>query len=115
MTPTLYPAICAVKDRLDVLHETFVKSNRLALMWAMPFGVGLTLFADDLVAFGSAPSVVGRRRPAPDLGVTAAIGQSGCTGVRTTGHGETRPLAVASVGTAIGFMVTALPLLFLFD
>ncbi|HEV2999185.1 MAG TPA: oligosaccharide flippase family protein, partial [Solirubrobacteraceae bacterium] len=30
VTGTLYPAICAVADRLDLLFETFTKSNRLA-------------------------------------------------------------------------------------
>ena len=29
-----------------------MKSNRLALMWAMPFGIGLALFGGDLVTFG---------------------------------------------------------------
>ena len=38
VTATLYPAICAVRDRRDALFESFVKSNRLALMWGMPFG-----------------------------------------------------------------------------
>ena len=33
VTGTLYPAICAVRDRTDLLFESFVKSNRLALMW----------------------------------------------------------------------------------
>ena len=40
ITDTLYPAICAVKDRVDLLHESFVKSNRLVLMWSLPFGAG---------------------------------------------------------------------------
>ncbi len=86
-------------------------------MWAMPFGFGLTLFADDLVDF-----VLGAERWSDAVvllqisGVTAAIGQSGLHwGAYYRARGETRPLAVASVGTAIGFMVTALPLLFLFD
>ena len=51
ITTTLYPAICAVKDRVGVLTETFVKSNRLTLMWGMPFGIGLALFAGDLVHY----------------------------------------------------------------
>jgi hypothetical protein len=33
VTQTLYPAICAVRDRTDLLFEAFVKSNRLGLMW----------------------------------------------------------------------------------
>ena len=48
---TIYPAVCAVKEQTEVLFETFVKSNRLALMWGMPFGVGLALFGPDLVEF----------------------------------------------------------------
>lgn len=50
VSQTLYPAVCAVADRTELLFEAFVKSNRLALMWAMPFGVGLALFAGDFVA-----------------------------------------------------------------
>ena len=51
VTDTLYPAVCAVRDRVELLSEVFVKSNRLSLMWAVPFGVGMTLFAADLVRF----------------------------------------------------------------
>ena len=42
---TVYPAICAVADRRDLLFETFVKTNQLAVMWGVPFGIGLALFA----------------------------------------------------------------------
>lgn len=56
VTETLYPAICAARDRTVVLAEAFLKSNRLALMWAVPFGIGLALFASDLVHF-----VIGNR------------------------------------------------------
>src|SRR5947209_3774460 len=51
ITETLYPAVCAMKDRVSLLSELFVKSNRLSLIWAVPFGVGMTLFASDLVRF----------------------------------------------------------------
>ena len=47
----MYPAVCAVQDRRDVLREVFVTSNRLGLIWALPFGIGLALFAPDLVDF----------------------------------------------------------------
>src|SRR2546423_5307014 len=52
VTATLYPAVCAVRDRSELLFESFVKSNRLALMWGVPFGVAVALFASDLVHFG---------------------------------------------------------------
>lgn len=48
VTTTLYPAICAVRDRTEVLREAFAKSNRLTLMWGLPFGFGLALFAQPL-------------------------------------------------------------------
>ena len=50
---TLYPAVAARRERLDLLRETFEKSNRLGLMWALPFGVALALFAGDLVDWRS--------------------------------------------------------------
>ena len=40
-----------MRDRRDLLLESFVKSNRLALMWGFPFGVGVALFGADLVHF----------------------------------------------------------------
>src|SRR5262249_54167585 len=43
VTQTAYPAICAVRERVDLLFEAFVKSNRLALMWGAPFGLGAAL------------------------------------------------------------------------
>lgn len=49
VTQTLYPAICSVRDRPHLLYESFIKSNRLALLWGMPFGVGVAVFAPDIV------------------------------------------------------------------
>lgn len=51
VSQTIYPAVCAVAHRVELLHEAFVKSNRVTLMWAIPFSVGLALFANDLVMF----------------------------------------------------------------
>ena len=64
---TMYPAICAVADRTDLLLESFVKSNRLALMWAVPSGSGWRCSPPTSCSSGSAiawdPAVV------PDPGV----------------------------------------------
>jgi O-antigen/teichoic acid export membrane protein len=75
VSSAIYPAICRVADRTKLLHEAFVKSNRLILMWAIPFGVGLALFAGDLIEF-----VFGERWAASEdlligLGLTTAFGQ----------------------------------------
>jgi O-antigen/teichoic acid export membrane protein len=112
ITGTLYPAICAVRDRLDLLQESFVKSNRLALMWGMPFGIGLTLFAADLVAYGLGdqwkPAVVVLQV----YGVTAALGMVAFNwDAYFRAVGNTRPIAVDSVLAAVVFLGTGIPLL----
>jgi PST family polysaccharide transporter len=112
ITGSLYPAIAAVRERIDLLYESFVKSNRLALMWAMPFGVGLSLFCSDLVSFG-----IGEEwRPAVILlqvfGVAAGIGHIGFNwDAYFRAVGRTRPMAVASVTAAVVFVASVIPLL----
>jgi O-antigen/teichoic acid export membrane protein len=112
VTGTLYPAICAVKDRTAVLYESLVKSNRLALMWAVPFGVGITLFCSDLVRFG-----IGERwRPAVIVlqvyGIAAAVNHVGFNWTayfRAIGH--TRPIAMVNVLATVAFLLAGIPLL----
>ena len=109
VTQTLYPAVCAVKDRTDLLFEAFVKSNRLGLMWGMPFGVGLALFAPDLVEF-----VYGDEwEPAVGLiqafGLIAAFNHIGYNwDAFFRARGDTRPVGVLGVlgmVTMVGFAV----------
>jgi len=108
---TLYPAICAVKDRVDLLQESFVKSNRLALLWAMPFGVGVALFCGDLVHY-----VIGERwRPAVGLlqitGIVAAIAHVGYNwDDYFRARSDTRPVAVVALGAAATFVLVGIPL-----
>jgi PST family polysaccharide transporter len=112
VTTTMYPAICAVRDRTELLFESFVKSNRLGLMWGLPLGVGIALFASDLVHYG-----LGERwRPAVELiqifGLIAAADQ---LGFNWDGYyrarGDTRPIAIVGVVTAAVFVAVAIPLL----
>jgi O-antigen/teichoic acid export membrane protein len=110
VTGTLYPAICRVADRTDVLFESFVKSNRLALMWAMPFGVGLALFADALVRFG-----IGERwrEAVPLLQIFGLIVAANHLGFNWTAYfrarAETRPIAVTSAWSVGAFVLFVLP------
>jgi len=112
ITQTIYPTICAVKDRAELLYEAFVKSNRLALMWGAPFGLGLALFAEDLVQFG-----IGEQwRPGIGLmqaiGVAVAVHQIGFNwDAFYRARAETKPIAVASAISIAAFVAIALPLL----
>lgn len=111
VTTTLYPAICAVRDRTDLLFESFVKSNRLALMWGMPFGVGLALFAPDLVRFALGAKWIPAIRLIQIFGLVAASHQIGFNWTafyRARGH--TRPLAIVNTGVSVLFVAAVIPL-----
>jgi PST family polysaccharide transporter len=115
VTQTLYPAICAVRDRMDLLYETFVKSNRIALMWGMPFGLGLALFASDLVHF-----VIGSRWESAivilqSFGVAAAIDQIGFNwSAFMRALDRTKPLAALAVLHLAAFSAITAPLFIAF-
>ena len=115
LSRTIYPAVCAVKSRTELLFETFVKSNRLALMWSLPFGVGLALFAADLVEFVLGP----RWEPAvpllQGLGLLVGLRQLGGNwALFFQATGNTRPLAVSGVVALILFGVAIAPAIILF-
>jgi O-antigen/teichoic acid export membrane protein len=111
---SLYPAICAVKDRLELMYESLVKSNRLALMWAAPFGLGLTLFSADLVRYG-----IGERwHPAIVVlevyGVTAAVSHVGFNwDSYFRALGMTRPIATVNLLATAVFVFAGVPLVVL--
>ena len=115
VTQTAYPAICAVRRRLDLLFEVFIKSNRLALMWGMPFGLGVALFAPDLVHF-----VIGDKWDHAIIviqafGLIAAIDQLGFNWtafLRALNH--TRPMATISLLDVTAFLLVTTPLLIAF-
>lgn len=112
---TLYPVICAVKERTDLLFESFVKSNRLALIWAVPFGVGVALFASDVVTYG-----IGEQwRPAVLLlqvfGLAAAIDHIGFNwDAFYRARGDTRPVASVSLVAVVSFFAVPVPLIILY-
>jgi PST family polysaccharide transporter len=112
ITQALYPAVCAVRDRMDLLLEAFVKSNRLALLWGLPFGVGVALFSPELVRFvigakwGFATDVIGA------FGLVAGFDQLGFNWtafLRALDH--TRPIAVIGAMNVIAFLAVAVPLM----
>jgi O-antigen/teichoic acid export membrane protein len=113
LTDTLYPAICAVADETDKLFETFVKSNRLALMWALPFGFGLALFVPALVDVGALGDEWDEAIVVVQaFGVGAAFAALGFNWIAYfKARGDTRPIAAESVASALAFLLVELPLM----
>jgi PST family polysaccharide transporter len=111
LTQTIYPAICVVRDRTELLFEAFTKSNRLALMWGMPFGIGLALFAPDLVTF-----ILGEKwRIATGLiqvfGILAAMKQIAFNWTAfQRAVGDTRPMAVNGIAALVTFSAVGVPM-----
>jgi O-antigen/teichoic acid export membrane protein len=111
---TLYPAICAMQDRVELLRESFVKSNRLALMWGVPFGIAVSLFAGDLVRF-----IIGERWHdgiglLEITGVIAAASQIAFNwDDYFMARSDTAPIAVVNVAAAVATLAVGIPLLFL--
>jgi O-antigen/teichoic acid export membrane protein len=115
VSETIYPAVCAVADRMDLLFESFIKSNRLAMMWGMPFGVGLALFAPDLVHF-----VLGDQWK-PAIGLLAAFGvMAGLKQVAFNWQvfmravGRTRPIFWSAIVNVVSFAAIIVPMVLAF-
>lgn len=112
VTQSLYPAICAVKDRTDLLFESFWKSNRLALLWAAPLGGAAALFASAFVH-----DVVGEKWHfavplIAAFGINAALNQIGFNWTAfLRARGDTRPIAIASTVGLLGSLSLGIPLL----
>jgi O-antigen/teichoic acid export membrane protein len=107
----IYPTICSVKDRTDLLFEAFTKSNRMALLWSVPLGTGIALFAHDIVHFllgdkwGFAVLLI------QVTAVSAALYQIGFNwGAFYRARGETRPIAVAGVVALVCTVTIIVPL-----
>jgi O-antigen/teichoic acid export membrane protein len=112
ISSTMYPAVCAVKDRRDLLFESFVKSNRLALMWGVPLGIGAALFAGDLLTYVLGHKWVYATILFQSVGVVSAIGHIAFNWddyVRALG--DTKPIAkYAWIGLA-GWGIGPIPLM----
>jgi PST family polysaccharide transporter len=112
VTQTLYPAVCAVKDRTDLLFEAFWKSNRLALLWAAPLGAAAALFASDFVRYGigekwhfAIPLII-------TFGINAALNQIGFNWTAFfRARAETKPIAVTNAFGLIAALALSVPLL----
>jgi PST family polysaccharide transporter len=115
ISQALYPAVCAVAHRRDKLHEAFVKSNRLALVWAMPFGVGLALFASDLVRFGFGERWQSAAGLLAAMGLVAAVSQIGYNlSVFLRAVNDTRPIMRLALLGVVSFGLVAAPLIIAF-
>ena len=112
VTQTMYPGICAVKDRTDLLLEAFTKSNRFGILWGVPVGVGMALFAAPIVEF-----VIGEKWEfavglLQIVGLATALNQFGFNWTAFyRALDRTKPIAVAHVLQAVAICAIATPMM----
>lgn len=112
LTQVIYPAICAVRDRVDLLYAAFSRSNRLALLWALPCGAGGALFAGDFVEHVLGEDWRFAVTLVQVLAVTAAINQIGFNWTAFyRALGRTRPIAAGNLVFLAAVCAIAVPLL----
>jgi O-antigen/teichoic acid export membrane protein len=110
VTVTIYPAICAIRDRTAALAELFVRSNRATLLWTLPAAAGIVLFARALV-----DHVLGRAWEdavvlMQGLAIAAALQQAGFNWFSFyRARGDARPGAIEATWGAVAFVVLAVP------
>ena len=105
--------MCAVKDRVPLLSEIFVKSNRLSLIWAVPFGVGLALFASDLVHFVLGAKWVPAIVILEIMGIVTAVHHVGYNWAAfVKARGTTWPIAISAVLVTAVTLAAAIPLMY---
>jgi O-antigen/teichoic acid export membrane protein len=112
---TIYPAICAVRDRIETLEELFVKSSRLTLAWSLPLCAGFVLFSPDFVTFVLGDEWEGATVLLQGMGAAAGLQQIGFiwfTFYRA--RGQTGPYLVEFSILTGSFLALAVPGLFLF-
>jgi O-antigen/teichoic acid export membrane protein len=116
LTQAMYPAICRVAGNRALLQEAFEKSNRLALMWAVPFGAALSLFAHDFVTHVLGPEWESATILLQTFGITAAINHIGFNwGAFYRAIGRTKPVGVVTFVALLAFLAFPTPLIFFAD
>jgi O-antigen/teichoic acid export membrane protein len=111
VTQALYPAIARVKDKPHLLFEAFTKSNRLALMWGVPCGVGIALFADDIVHYVLGDKWAFAIPVIQIMALSAGFNQFGFNwGAFYKARNNTRPIAIAGVAMLVAVLALAIPL-----
>jgi O-antigen/teichoic acid export membrane protein len=112
ISPAIYPAICAVRERTATLEELFVKSVRASAIWSVAFGAAFVLFAPDLVHFALGSKWDGAVLLLQGLAVVAALYQLGFGWIAfSRGMGRPRPPAAEAVVAVAVFLLVAVPAL----
>jgi len=110
ISPTVYPVVCAVRDRAQALEELFTAAVRAAAIWSLAFGTLLVLFAPDVVEYLLGDEWDGATVLLQGLGAASALYALGYTWIAfARGLGRFRQPAVEALVAVVVFGAVALP------
>jgi O-antigen/teichoic acid export membrane protein len=110
ISPTVYPVVCAVRDRVSALEELFTTAVRAAAIWSLGFGALLVLFAPDIVEHLLGDEWSGATVLLQGLGLASGLYSLGYTWIAfARGLGRFRQPAVEAVVAVVVFAAIALP------
>jgi PST family polysaccharide transporter len=110
LSPTVYPVVCAVRDRTRALEELFTAAVRAAAIWSLGFGVMLVLFGPDLVDFLLGDEWEGATVLLQGLGAASGLYSLGYTWIAfARGLGRVRQPAVEALVAILAFGALAVP------
>ena len=110
ISPTVYPVVCAIRDRTHALEELFTSAVRAAAIWSLGFGTLLVLFAPDLVEFVLGDDWDGATVLLQGLGAASALYSLGYTWIAfARGLGRVRQPAIEAVVALAMFGGLAVP------
>jgi O-antigen/teichoic acid export membrane protein len=111
VTQTLYPAIARVKHDPALLFEAFTKSNRLALMWGVPCGVGIAMFTPEIVHYVLGDKWKFAEPVLQIMALTAGFNQFGFNWAAFyKARNNTRPIALTGVMMMVAVIGLTVPL-----
>jgi O-antigen/teichoic acid export membrane protein len=110
ISPTVYPVVCAIRDRTHALEELFTSAVRAAAIWSLGFGTLLVLFAPDLVEFVLGDDWDGATVLLQGLGAASALYSLGYTWIAfARGLGRVRQPAFEALVALVAFGAAAVP------
>jgi lipopolysaccharide exporter len=113
ISPTIYPAICAVRDSEPTLDRIFVAAARAAAVWSLAYGMAFVLFAPDLARWVLGADWTGAVPLLQGLAASWAVYQLGYSWIAfARGLGRPKPPALEGVVALTVFAGIAVPLLF---
>lgn len=107
---TIFPALCRLQESDEELRKIFATVSKISMVWAAPFGMGLFVFANDLVTHLFSEKWRGMELMLKVQGGAVLFGSIAYAWDNfLKAKGTSRPTLVAATGLAVTFLTVFVP------